>query len=59
MVYYPKEMSRRKHLISLVALAIGSLAFLLFIEWDLLGICLRFYSHFFPSLAFGYYLILT
>ena len=34
MVYYPKEMSRWKHLISLVALTVGSLAFLLFIEWD-------------------------
>lgn len=34
MVYYPKEMSRWKHLASLAALTIGSLAFLLFIEWN-------------------------
>lgn len=33
-VYYPKEMSRRLHLLSLLGLAIGSLAFLLFIEWN-------------------------
>lgn len=33
-VYYPKEMSRWKHLLSLIALNVGSLAFLLFIEWD-------------------------
>ncbi len=34
-VYYAEEMSRPKHLFSLVALSLGSLAFLLFIEWNI------------------------
>jgi hypothetical protein len=32
-VYYPKEMKPWKHLLSLVIMIVGALAFLLFIEW--------------------------
>ncbi len=35
LVYYPAEMSRYKHLASLVVMSLGSLSFLLFIEWQL------------------------
>ncbi len=35
LVYYPAEMSRWKHLASLVIMTLGSLFFLLFIEWTL------------------------
>lgn len=34
LVYYPAEMSRSKHLASLAVMTLGSLSFLLFIEWD-------------------------
>ncbi|HSR89018.1 MAG TPA: hypothetical protein VLK22_01270 [Candidatus Udaeobacter sp.] len=35
LVYYSAEMSRWKHLLSLVIMTVGSLSFLLFIEWNL------------------------
>lgn len=50
LVYYPAEMSRWKHLASLVVMTIGSLAFLLFIEWNvawyLFGAMFCFFSFF-------------
>ena len=49
-VYYPAEMSRWKHLASLVVMTLGSLAFLLFIEWKfawyLFGALFCFFSFF-------------
>ncbi len=49
-VYYPKEMSRLKHLLSLVVMTIGAMAFLLFIEWNfawyLFGAFFSFFSFF-------------
>jgi hypothetical protein len=50
LVYYPAEMSRSKHLASLVVMTLGSLAFLLFIEWKfawyLFGAMFSFFSFF-------------
>ena len=49
-VYYPKEMRPWKHLLSLVIMTIGALAFLLFIEWHvawyLFGATFSFFSFF-------------
>ncbi len=49
MVYYPKEMSRWKHLLSLVVMTIGAMAFLLFIEWD---VAWYLFGAFFAFLSF-------
>lgn len=50
LVYFPKEMNRWKHLLSLIFLTIGSLSFLLFIEWNfawyLFGALFSFFSFF-------------
>lgn len=50
LVYYPAEMSRWKHLVSLIIMTIGSLSFLLFIEWKfawyLFGALFSFFSFF-------------
>lgn len=47
-VYYPKEMKPWKHLLSLAIMAVGALAFLLFIEWAiawfLFGALFSFFS---------------
>ncbi len=49
-VYYPKEIKQWKHLLSLVIMTIGALAFLLFIEWNfawyLFGAFFSFFSFF-------------
>ncbi|TSC84902.1 MAG: Uncharacterized protein G01um101413_286 [Parcubacteria group bacterium Gr01-1014_13] len=50
LVYYPAEMSRYKHIASLVVMVLGSLSFLLFIEWRfawyLFGALFCFFSFF-------------
>src|SRR3989344_1296356 len=51
-VYYPKEMSRWKHLLSLVAMTVGALAFLLFIEWNLAWYLFGMFFSFFSFFSF-------
>lgn len=50
LVYYPPEMSRWKHMASLVIMTLGALSFLLFIEWKvawyLFGALFSFFSFF-------------
>lgn len=50
LVYYPLELSRWRHLLSLAILSVGALAFLLFIEWQFawyaVGILFVFFSFF-------------
>jgi hypothetical protein len=52
LVYHPKEMKRFSHLASLIGLTVGTLAFLLFIEWNLSWYATAFLFTFLSGFSF-------
>jgi len=52
LVYYPKEISRLRHFLSLVVFSFGSTLFLLFIEWNIAWMIMAIFSIFLSAGSF-------